>query len=123
MTFEQLLEEKWAIVGSPETVIASLSEFTSELGAGRVVLSASWGAMPRWMAQKNLELLAEEVIPHFRGPDGKPVWAREERPAPHTLTEHAATVGRPKTPPLVALDGALVDSSRAHIPELRNQRG
>jgi len=65
-------------------------------------------------------MLAEEVIPHFRPPDGKPVWAREERPAPHTLSEHAATVGKPKTAPLVRLDGVgLIDSTTAHVPELR----
>lgn len=120
MTFEQLLEDKWAIVGSPETVIASLAEVTDELGAGRVVFSASWGAMPSWMVQKNLEMLAEEVIPSFRASDGKPVWAREERPAVHTLTEHAATVGKPKAAPLVRMDGVgLVDSATAHVPELR----
>jgi len=120
MTFDQLLEEKWALVGSPETVIAGLQEFTDELGAGRVVLCGDWGAMPRWMVHKNMEMLAEEVIPHFRPPDGKPVWAREERPAPHTLSEHAATVGKPKTAPLVRLDGVgLIDSTTAHVPELR----
>ncbi len=63
---------------------------------------------------------AEEVIPSFRASDGKPVWAREERPAVHTLTEHAATVGKPKAAPLVRMDGVgLVDSATAHVPELR----
>jgi hypothetical protein len=28
------------------------------------------------------EQLLEEVIPYFREADGKPVWARDERPAP-----------------------------------------
>lgn len=120
MSFEQLLEEKWAIVGSPQTVIESLSEFTEELGAGKIVLSCDWGAMPQWMVRKNMELLAEEVIPHFRGPDGKPSWALEERPAPHTRTEYAASVGKPETRPLAKIEGiGHVDSETAHVPELR----
>jgi alkanesulfonate monooxygenase SsuD/methylene tetrahydromethanopterin reductase-like flavin-dependent oxidoreductase (luciferase family) len=123
MTFEQLIEEKWIVVGSPETVIESLQEFTDELGAGRVVFSGEWGAMPKWMALKNMEIMAEQVIPHFRAPDGKPVWAREERPAVHTRTEAAAQYGKP-TPPLARLDGVgMVDTSVAHVPELRNGSG
>jgi alkanesulfonate monooxygenase SsuD/methylene tetrahydromethanopterin reductase-like flavin-dependent oxidoreductase (luciferase family) len=118
MTYDQLIEEKWIIVGSPETVVESLSEFTDELGAGRVVFSGEWGAMPKWMALKNMEIMAEQVIPHFRPPDGKPVWAREERPAPLTRTELVAQHGKP-LPPLARIDGVgLVDTSIAHVPEL-----
>ena len=119
MSYDQLIDEKWIIVGSPETVIESLSELTDELGAGRVVFSGELGAMPKWMAMKNMEIMAEQVIPHFRAPDGKPVWAREERPAPHTRTELVAQHGKPR-PPLARLDDVgLVDTSVAHVPELR----
>jgi hypothetical protein len=38
MFFQQLLDEKWAIVGSPESVIESLGEFTDELGGRRGAL-------------------------------------------------------------------------------------
>jgi hypothetical protein len=63
--------------------------------------------------------MAEQVIPHFRPPDGKPIWAREERPAVHTRTEMAAQHGKP-TPPLARLDDVgLVDTRVAHVPELR----
>jgi alkanesulfonate monooxygenase SsuD/methylene tetrahydromethanopterin reductase-like flavin-dependent oxidoreductase (luciferase family) len=121
MTWQQLLDEKWIVVGSPETVIESLEEFTDELGAGRVVFSGEWGGMPKWMALKNMEIMAEQVIPHFRAPDGKPVWAREERPAPSTQAERAARFG--KTPPAIArLDGVgFVDTTIAHVPELLEQ--
>jgi alkanesulfonate monooxygenase SsuD/methylene tetrahydromethanopterin reductase-like flavin-dependent oxidoreductase (luciferase family) len=121
MTWEQLVEEKWIVVGSPETVIESLEEFTDELGAGRVVFSCELGTMPKWMALKNMEILAEQVIPHFRAEDGKPVWAREERAAPFTRTELAAQKGRPRTP-LVRLDDVgFVDPTVAHVPELRRE--
>jgi alkanesulfonate monooxygenase SsuD/methylene tetrahydromethanopterin reductase-like flavin-dependent oxidoreductase (luciferase family) len=117
MTWDQLVEEKWVVVGSPATVIESLEELTDELGAGRVIFCGEWGAMPKWMALKNMQLMAEEVIPHFRPPDGKPVWARGERPAPLTVTERAAQQGRPG-PAMVRMDGVgLVDSREAHVPE------
>jgi alkanesulfonate monooxygenase SsuD/methylene tetrahydromethanopterin reductase-like flavin-dependent oxidoreductase (luciferase family) len=118
MTWDQLVAEKWVVVGSPQTVIESLEELTDELGAGRVIFCGEWGAMPRWMALKNMEMMAEEVIPHFRAPDGKPVWAREERPAPLTATELAARRASP-APALVRMDGVgLVESTTAHVPEL-----
>ena len=123
MSYDQLVDEKWIIVGSPETVIESLSELTDELGAGRVVFSGEWGGMPKWMALKNMEIMAEQVIPHFREPDGKPVWAREERVAPHTRTELAALKGKP-SPTTVRMDGhGMVDWSTAHVPELLAESG
>jgi hypothetical protein len=75
--------------------------------------------MPKWMAMKNMEMLAEHVVPEFRASDGRPVWAREERAAPHTVTELVAQHGHPRRP-LVRLDDVgLVDARTAHIPELR----
>jgi alkanesulfonate monooxygenase SsuD/methylene tetrahydromethanopterin reductase-like flavin-dependent oxidoreductase (luciferase family) len=118
MTWEQLVEEKWIVVGSPETVIESLEELSDELGAGRLVFSCELGTMPKWMALKNMEIIAEQVIPHFRGPDGKPVWAQEERPAPFTRSELAAQKGKPPTP-RVRMDGiGYIDPAVGHIPEL-----
>jgi hypothetical protein len=118
MSWDHLIDEKWIVVGSPETVIKSLEELTDELGAGRLVFSCELGGMPKWMALKNMEMIAEHVIPHFRAEDGKPVWAREEPPTPYTQTELVAQKGSP-TPPLVRLDGVgLVDTRIAHVPEM-----
>jgi hypothetical protein len=117
MTWEHLIEEKWIVVGSPETVIESLEELTDEFGAGRLVFSCELGTMPKWMALKNMEIISEQVIPHFRGPDGKPVWAREERAAPQTRTELVAQHGRPPVP-RVRMDAAgYIDPRLGHIPE------
>ncbi len=117
MSWKQLTDEKWIVVGSPETVIESLEELTDELGAGRLVFSCEQGSMPKWMALKNMEILAEQVIPHFREPDGKPVWAREEPATPATRAELAAQHGLPKA--TVRLDGVgYVDPTVAHVPEL-----
>lgn len=71
------------------------------------------------MVQKNMYLIAEEVIPHFREPDGKPTWAKTEPAAPQTYTEHAATVPKPKLQPRVRWDGdEYLDAATAHIPEV-----
>ena len=79
LTYEELLEERYIIVGSPETVIERLTEFTDDLGAG-IVLGAGghMGSMPHWLVMKNTYLMAETVIPHFREPDGKPSWMRAD---------------------------------------------
>ena len=119
LTYEDLIEQRYVIVGSPDTVIERLTEFTDDLGAG-IVLGAGghMGSMPHWQAMKCLQIMAEEVIPHFREPDGKPSYMRAERPGPRTLTEHAATVGRPELRPRARLDGdGLVETELAHIPE------
>ena len=125
LTYEELLEQRYIIVGSPETAIERLTEFTDDLGAG-IVLGAGghMGSMPHWQAMKCLQIMAEDVIPHFRAPDGKPSYAREDRPGALTRTEHAATVDKPELRPRARLDGdGLVDTQLAYIPEVREQAG
>jgi len=119
LTYEELLEERYIIVGSPETVIERLTEFTDDLGAG-IVLGAGghMGSMPHWLVMKNTQLMAEEVIPHFRAPDGKPSWARTEPLGPPTLAEQAATVEQPARQPVARLDGSLVETRRAYLEEM-----
>jgi hypothetical protein len=72
---------------------------------------------------KNTYLMAEEVIPHFREPDGKPSWAREEPLGAATLTEHAATAGKPELRPVARLNGDLVDTQTAYLHEHQTTDG
>lgn len=122
MTFEEMLAEGWAIIGSPQTVTDKLGEMVEELDAGKLIHIADFGAMPNWMVRKSLTMMAEEVIPHFRGPGGKPVWAQDDmRPAP-THAEFGAT--RNPVPaesiPKTRIPGVgVVDLRTAHIEELR----
>jgi hypothetical protein len=77
------------------------------------------GSMPHWQVMKCMQIMAEEVIPHFREPDGKPSYLRADPPGALTRTEHAATVERPKLRPRARLDGdGLVETELAHIPEV-----
>lgn len=114
MTWERLIEENWLIAGSPETVRARIAQLTDALGAGRIVIDTS--SLPLWQKEKSLTLLAEEVIPAFRDPDGLPVWARS-RPAGHdSITEAGAREGAPLGRPRVALGGrGTVDAQRAPV--------
>jgi alkanesulfonate monooxygenase SsuD/methylene tetrahydromethanopterin reductase-like flavin-dependent oxidoreductase (luciferase family) len=77
LTYEELIDQQYVIVGSPETVVEKLSVYTEELGAGILVgAGMQVGDMPNWKVVKNMTLFAEEVMPHFRPPGNKPAWER-----------------------------------------------
>lgn len=116
MTWERLIDENWLIAGSPETVRNRLEELTDALGAGRVVIDTS--SLPLWQKEKSLTLLAEEVMPAFREPDGLPVWARSSSAGHTSISEAVAREGDPLGRPSViigdrgrinALKGAVGD--------------
>jgi alkanesulfonate monooxygenase SsuD/methylene tetrahydromethanopterin reductase-like flavin-dependent oxidoreductase (luciferase family) len=125
MTYEELLDEGWALLGSPETVADQLQDLADELGAGRVVHIADNGAMPNWMVRKSLTLMAEQVIPRFRGPGGKPIWAlADPRPVPtHAeLGAHMADQPPLAHPEVVMPDGERADLRIAHVADVDSAR-
>jgi alkanesulfonate monooxygenase SsuD/methylene tetrahydromethanopterin reductase-like flavin-dependent oxidoreductase (luciferase family) len=73
LTYDELLEERYVIVGSKDTVIERLSELTDDLGAG-IVLGAGGhiGTMPHEQVLESSQRMAEEVFPHFREPGNRP---------------------------------------------------
>jgi hypothetical protein len=106
LTYEELLDERYVIVGSAQTVIERLTELSDDVGAG-IVLGAGgrMGSMPHWMAMKNTQLIAEEVIPHFRPPGGKPSWSNEGPARAPALGGHARFPGRSHRPVVRASGG------------------
>lgn len=104
MSFEQLTEQGWAIIGSPQTVREMLEQSTTEVGSGKIVHIADFGAMPNWMVRKSLTLMAEQVIPHFRDAGGLPVWAKSELPYA-THTQYGANAPEVPAVPTVELPG------------------
>ena len=54
------------LVGSPETVRQRLAEFEQRLGIGHLCAIMQFGSLPQAQTKRNLELFAEEVMPHFR---------------------------------------------------------
>ena len=127
LTYEEMVDEGYIIVGSPETVRNRLGEYCDDVGAGGILnVGSAFGPMPNWMVMKNMQIFAEEVMPHFREADGKPDYAREERPAPFTRAEHASRIGKPAFPALSNVSGMdeKVDHRVAHVAEVidRSQR-
>jgi hypothetical protein len=54
------------IAGSVATVIEKLAYYTDELHAGMMVSGCHVGEIPEELVIKQQELMAKEVMPHFR---------------------------------------------------------
>ena len=119
MSWEELVEAGWLIAGSPDTVAEQLEERTDELRSGRVLMWVDHGSAPTWMIHKNLTLFAEEVMPRFRGQDGKPIWARQDLRQITTASEASAISAGAKAVPAAEVYGhGIVDVRTSHVPEL-----
>ena len=122
MTAQDVFDEGWGVIGSPETVKAAIQGIVDDLGAGKIIHVADFGAMPNWMVRKSLTMMAEEVIPAFRGPGARPIWADDPRPAP-THAEYGARKREPEAIPEARLPGlGVVDGRTAPGGERRVPR-
>lgn len=65
-TWDQIEQGVYAIVGSPETVRQKLEQYQKELGCGVVLTGCQIGALHHERTRRSMELLAREVLPHFR---------------------------------------------------------
>jgi len=121
LSYDELLADRYIIVGSPETVRNRIGEYCDDVGAGGLIFAgSSIGPMPNWMVMKTMQIFAEEIMPEFREADGKPDYLREGRPSPETRTELAAQFGRPDEPARSIVTGSdeLIDHRIAHLPEV-----
>ncbi len=66
VSYEDLVAQGYAVVGSPATVRERLAELAEELGFGLVNALLHIGDMPHDHTIRNMELFAREVMPHFR---------------------------------------------------------
>jgi len=83
-TLQTLIDTGVVIVGSVDHVIEQLAYYTDELHAGMLVTGGHVGAMPDYLVLKGQELMAKEVMPHFRP---KPA---EKKPLPVEITTTSA---------------------------------
>ncbi|MCZ2811978.1 MULTISPECIES: LLM class flavin-dependent oxidoreductase [unclassified Modestobacter] len=119
-TIDEAIDNFQLICGSVETVAERIEEYTSTLGAGRLLVTQDAWTMPSWMARKNMTMFAEEVMPKFRARTGKPIWdTAEEGAAFRTRSEYGARVQEPISKPMAWVDGHAIDIRTSHIPELR----
>lgn len=115
MTLQDLIDNNWVVVGSPQTVIEKLEETILETGCGRVLLNFSTGIKKRWLLDKCLTIFSQEVLPHFRK-NGKPL---DERTSPQgfdTTMEYAVKRRKDVPSPAIVRDGYLIDIWKNAIP-------
>ena len=72
LSFEELVDQGYVIVGGPETVRNRIGELADTLGFGQMTTMLAIGDMPAELTRRNTELFATEVIPHFRSEEEAP---------------------------------------------------
>jgi alkanesulfonate monooxygenase SsuD/methylene tetrahydromethanopterin reductase-like flavin-dependent oxidoreductase (luciferase family) len=65
-TFQEFVENRQVLVGSPATVTEQLDELREEMGFGAFAPVLTVGDMPQERARSSMELFAHEVMPYFR---------------------------------------------------------
>ena len=67
LPFEQLVDEDYVWVGTPADIVERIEQ-TREVcaGIGEIAITVNAGGAPHWMAIKNQELFAAQVMPHFQ---------------------------------------------------------
>lgn len=65
-SFKELVDLGIVIAGSPDTVIEKLSYYTDVLHAGMLVTGGHVGELPDYLVLRHQEMMAKEVMPHFR---------------------------------------------------------
>ncbi len=75
-TWEQIIDGRYAIVGSPETVADTLVDSLGRLGTGNLLGLFQLGSLPHDLTAKNMQLFADKVLPRLRAefPEGGPVF-------------------------------------------------
>ena len=66
LSYDDLVEQEWAFVGTPAQVIDKLGWLQEKAGITEFDILANYGGMPHWQALKQQELFARHVMPAFR---------------------------------------------------------
>jgi alkanesulfonate monooxygenase SsuD/methylene tetrahydromethanopterin reductase-like flavin-dependent oxidoreductase (luciferase family) len=74
-TWEQVVDGRYAIVGSPDTVVEQMIDMISTLGVGNILALLQVGTLPAELTRRNMELFAREVMPRLRA------WEQQRRAA------------------------------------------
>ncbi len=65
--FEDIVEQGFVIIGSPDEVAEQLREVATELNIGHLMLLMQFGNMSRELTMHNTELFAKRVLPQLAG--------------------------------------------------------
>ena len=63
---EEIVEQGYVIIGSPEEVVEQLTEVATELNVGHLMLLMQYGNMAKELAKYNTKLFAEQVMPKLQ---------------------------------------------------------
>src|SRR5262249_55220833 len=77
VTWKQLVDERFVVAGSPDTVRQQLEEAITGLRVGHLFCLFHNGDMPDWKTRYSSRLFAERVMPRLR--DVWPAWKNDER--------------------------------------------
>lgn len=66
LTAKDMLDEGFAVVGSPATVRERLTEMLKDLNVGHLMAVLQFGSMPHELTMRNVELFGREVLPHLQ---------------------------------------------------------
>ncbi len=85
LTWKQLVDDRYVIAGSPETVRQQMEEMIQGLRIGHVFCLFHNGNMPDWKTRHSSKLFAEQVMPKLR--DLWPEWRDDERWWPKPMAD------------------------------------
>jgi alkanesulfonate monooxygenase SsuD/methylene tetrahydromethanopterin reductase-like flavin-dependent oxidoreductase (luciferase family) len=66
LTYEEIIDNGMAVVGSPDTVGERFEAMIDELGFGQIISLMGVGDMPHYRTVKSMELYATQVMPALR---------------------------------------------------------
>ena len=66
LTYEQIVEQEIAYIGTPEKVIAQIRGLQAKGGSGELAIVSNFGGLEHWKSIKTQELFSKHVMPAFR---------------------------------------------------------
>src|SRR5262249_10692725 len=85
LTWKQLVDERFVVAGSPETVRQQLEECIRGLRVGHLFCLFHNGDMPDWKTRLSSRLFAQKVMPKLR--DIWPDWRHDDRWMPKPMKD------------------------------------
>ena len=67
LTFDEMVEKGYVVIGSPTSVAEQLTEVATSLNVGNLMLLLQFGNMDRDLTMFNTELFADKVMPEIHG--------------------------------------------------------
>jgi alkanesulfonate monooxygenase SsuD/methylene tetrahydromethanopterin reductase-like flavin-dependent oxidoreductase (luciferase family) len=99
LTYEQMLQAGYIVVGSPNTVIEKIREVATSLNVGHLMVLLQFGNMGKDLTRMNTELFARHVIPELHGlfdDQWEDRWYPNPLPAEHRTRRDDAFVSAPE---------------------------